>query len=331
MPSKRPPKAFRPIDNRIYSRNRCFFCAELLRDKNSREHVFPKWLQEKFKLWDQTIHLLNGTTIQYAKLTVPCCKPCNTTHLSKLENRVKKHLFEEPLSVARRNSPDIWIWVMKILLGIVYAERILPLRRSKPAGRRILPLEMKDSLRMTHFFVQQLNLKIKFEAEGKLRIPGSIFIFNLKKYRDLKGHFDFRDDMDTLSVFMRLGNRGLIATSDGGALELELGQLVKRDAAVKLHPVQFNEMGARLFYKSSLFNRTPFYITMHHGKGYHVMQTPLGGLSSRPIFDTWDHPTYAHYLAAFMGTDVDRVMPPGGSLVSTWLYDKDNKRVRIPI
>jgi hypothetical protein len=53
--------------------------------------------------------------------------------------------------------------------------------------------------------------------------------------------------------------------------------------------------------------------------------------SPKPIFDTWDHPTYAHYLAAFMGTDVDWVMPPGGSLVSTWLYDKDNKRVRIPI
>jgi hypothetical protein len=332
MPSKsRPPEAFRPIDNRIYSRNRCFFCAKLLRSKNSREHVFPKWLQEKFNLWDKTIHLLNGTTIQYSKLTVPCCKPCNTVHLSKLEKRVKKFLFKDPISVARRNSSDIWIWVMKILLGIVYAERILPLRRSKPSGRRILPQEMRDSLRMTHFFVQQLNLNIKFEAEGKLRVPGSIFIFNLKKYRDPSGHFHFRDDMGTLSVFMRLGNRGIIAVSDGGALELELGERVKRDAAVKMHPVQFDEIGARIFYKSSLFNRTPFYITMHTGNGYHVMQTPLGGLSLKPIFDTWDHPTYAHYLAAFMGTDVDWVMPPGGSLVSTWLYDKDNKRVRIPI
>jgi hypothetical protein len=302
-----------------------------LRNKNSREHVSPKWLQERFNLWDQTIHLLNGTIIQYSKLTVPCCKPCNTIHLSKLENRVKKLLFKKPISVARRNSSDIWIWVMKILLGIVYAERILPLRRSKPSGRRILPLAMKGSLRMTHFFVQQLNLKIQFEAEGKLRIPGSIFIFNLKKYSDPIQHFHFRDDIGTLSVFMRLGNRGLIAMSDGGALELELGPIVERDGAAKLHPVQFDEMGARLFYKSSLFNRTPHYITMHMGDGYHVMQMSLGGLSPKPIFDTWHHPTYAHYLAAFMGTDVERVMSPDGSLVSAWLYDKDNKRVRIPI
>jgi hypothetical protein len=333
-PSKsrgKTPDAFRPIENRIYSRSRCFFCSKLLRNKNSREHVFPKWSQEKFNLWDQTIHLLNGTTIQYSKLTVPCCKPCNTIHLSQLENRVKRLLFEAPISVARRNSSDIWIWVMKILLGIVYAERILPLRRSKPSGRRILPREMRDSLRMTHFFVQKLNLNIRFEAEGKLRVPGSIFIFNLKKYPDLINHFHFRDDMGTLSVFMRLGNRGLIAMSDGGALDLELGPLVKRDAATKLHPIQFDEMGARLFYKSSLFNRTPKYITMHMGEVYHVMQMPLGGLSPKPIFDTWEHPTYAHYLASFMGTDVERVTSSDGSLVSTWLYDKDNKRVRIPI
>src|ERR1700730_13365528 len=300
MPSKSrtTPKVFRPIDNRIYSRNRYFFCSKLLRNKNSREHVFPKWLQEKFNLWDQTIHLLNGTTIQYSKLTVPCCNPCNTIHLSQLENRVKRLLFEEPISVARTNSSDFWIWVMRILLGIVYAERILPLRRSKPSGRRILPAEMRGSLRMTHFFVQKLNLNIRFEAEGKLRVPGSIFIFNLKKYPDPINHFHFRDDMSTLSVFMRLGNRGLVAMSDGGALDLELGPLVKRDAAAKLHPIQFDEMGARLFYRSSLFNRTPKYITMHMGDAYHVMQMPLGGLSPKPIFDTWDHPTYAHYLAA---------------------------------
>lgn len=45
-------KAFRPMNGRIYTRNRCFCCGRLLRGQNSREHVFPKWLQEKFNLWD---------------------------------------------------------------------------------------------------------------------------------------------------------------------------------------------------------------------------------------------------------------------------------------
>src|SRR6266478_3685274 len=240
---KKTPKAFRPINNRIYSRNRCFYCGNLLRNKNSREHVFPKWLQEEFNLWDQTIHLLNGTTIQYSKLTIPCCHSCNTVHLSKLENRVKRYLFNEPIRVARQHSGDILIWAMKILLGIIYAERLLPWQRSKPSGRRIFPSHMRDSLAMTHFFVQGLDLKIEFEAEGRPRIPGSVFIFNLKQYPDASTHFHFRDDLDTLSVFMRLGNRGIIATADGGAIDFEIGPLVKRDGASKLHPIQFDEIG----------------------------------------------------------------------------------------
>ncbi|MFB6463622.1 hypothetical protein [Bradyrhizobium tunisiense] len=101
----------------------------------------------------------------------------------------KRYLFDEPISVARQHSGDILIWVMKILLGIIYAERLFPLQRSKPRGRRIIPSDMKDSLTMTHFFVQSLDLKIEFEAEGELRIPGSVFIFNLKQHSDPQTHF----------------------------------------------------------------------------------------------------------------------------------------------
>lgn len=332
MPRKKPvPKPFRALNRRLNSRNRCFYCGQLLRDKASKEHVFPKWLQEKFGLRNQTIHLLNGTTIQYSKLTVPCCHRCNTVHLSKLENRVKRYLFSEPIAVARKHSADLLIWSMKILLGIIYAERLLPWQRSKPRGRRIIPSKVMNDLSMTHFFVQGLDLKIEFEAEGKTRIPGSIFIFNLKTYKDRLAHFHFRDDLNTLTVFMRLGNRGIIATADGGALDIAIGAAVKRDGAIKLHPKQFDEIGAKVFYKASLFNRTPTYITMHHNNRYRVMQLPLMGLSDKPVFNRWEHNVYAHYLALFMNTEVENVSSADGALVSTLLYDKENRRVRIPI
>ncbi|MBR1326892.1 hypothetical protein [Bradyrhizobium ottawaense] len=221
---------------------------------------------------------------------------------------------------------------MKILIGIVYAERLFPLQRSKPTGRRIFPQELRDSLTMTHFFVRSLDLDVTFEAEGVRRTPGSVFIFNLKRYSDLHAQFDFRDDIRTLTVFIQLGNRGIIAAAaDGGALDFQLGPIVRRDAAIKLHPIQFREIGAKLFYKSALFNRTPKYITMHTGKSYKVMQMPLQGLSPKPVFDPWDHSEYAHHLAQFMDTTVDRISSPDGSLVASWLHDKDGCRVRIPI
>src|SRR3979409_15634 len=95
------PKPFRILRKRIYSANRCFYCNKLLKSNHSKEHVFPQWLQDRFGIRDKTITLINGTRIQYAKLTVPCCKPCNNVHLSKLENRVKTTLFERPFSEAR--------------------------------------------------------------------------------------------------------------------------------------------------------------------------------------------------------------------------------------
>lgn len=329
--SKKLPEVFRPINGRIYSGKRCFYCGKLLRNKSTKEHVFPKWLQEKFNLRNKTIHLLNGTTIQYSKLTVPCCHSCNTIHLSKLENRVKRFLFDAPIGIARKHSGDVLLWVMKIFLGIVYAERLLPMQRSKPKGRKIFPTEIKNALAMTHFFVRGLDLNIKFEAEGKRRDFGSIFIFNLKEHPDPETHFDFRDDPETLSVFLRLGNRGVIAVADGGALDFEIGPVVRRDGAIKLHPVQYSEIGAKVFYKASLFNRTPKYIIAHTGDAYRVIQMPLAGLSPIPVFSPWNHGMYARYLAAFLGTEVEKISSPGGALVSTYLYDKHGKRVYIPI
>jgi hypothetical protein len=57
---------------------------------------------------------------------VPCCARCNNVRLSQLEKRVQNLLFERPISAARRDLKDIYIWANKILLGIVYAERLLP-------------------------------------------------------------------------------------------------------------------------------------------------------------------------------------------------------------
>jgi hypothetical protein len=77
--------------------------------------------------------------IPYRQLTVPCCQTCNNVHLSKLEKRVQTLLFDSSIAAARRDLKDIYIWANKILLGILYAERLLPLNRRYPRGRPRLP------------------------------------------------------------------------------------------------------------------------------------------------------------------------------------------------
>ena len=70
------------IKDRSFGRSTCFLCARRLGSKNrSDEHIFPKWLQARFDLWNERLTLINGTTIPYRSLVVPCCKICNNHHL----------------------------------------------------------------------------------------------------------------------------------------------------------------------------------------------------------------------------------------------------------
>jgi hypothetical protein len=258
---------------------------------------------------------------------------CNNVHLSQLENQMKALLFARPIEELRQHVDHVFIWVTKILLAIIYAERLLPLRRRYPQGKRILPRELWDSFQMTHFFIQSLIVPMRFTYDGEQRIPGSVFVFDLNTADNLEQQlYDFRDDVRTLSIFVRLGNRGIIAVADGGAIDMEIGDVVRRDANRKLHPIQFYEIGARIFYKATLFNRTPKYIIMKHDESedINVMQMPLAGLSALPVFNQWQHPAYAEVLSAFTGYPIEIIAPGDRTKVMQWLADENGKPLDLP-
>ena len=76
-----------------FGQHTCFLCSTPLRSKNrTDEHVFPKWLQNRFNLWNQRLDLINLTDIPYRNLTIPCCKTCNGVHLSRSKIRFRKLL-----------------------------------------------------------------------------------------------------------------------------------------------------------------------------------------------------------------------------------------------
>jgi hypothetical protein len=66
----------------------CFLCGEHLAKHNSDEHIFSKWIQTKYDLWNKQMELLNGSLIPYRQMKIPCCKQCNNEHLSKVENEI---------------------------------------------------------------------------------------------------------------------------------------------------------------------------------------------------------------------------------------------------
>ena len=80
--------------------------------------------------------------------------------------------------------------------------------------------------------------------------------------------------------------------------------------SLKLHPLQFLELTAMLFYKTLLMNRVPKYIMTEQQEGLGVFQMPLAGLSSKPMFDTWDNETYTRAFAAISGVPFEHLYVP---------------------
>ena len=122
------------------SRDQCFLCgmafgvAEL-----TREHVFPKWLQTMHDLWNKELVLLNGTSIRYRQLLVPCCAPCNNVVLSRLEGEVARAAQGGADKVRALGHEKLFTWLAKIYFGVLYAEALLPRDRAGGAARRSSP------------------------------------------------------------------------------------------------------------------------------------------------------------------------------------------------
>src|SRR5260221_14627926 len=68
----------------------CLLCADpLTAESSTEEHVIPKWVQKKYDLWNESLGLLNDTSIQYRQLTVPTSKRFNNNTISKVEPTLK--------------------------------------------------------------------------------------------------------------------------------------------------------------------------------------------------------------------------------------------------
>ena len=158
--------------------------------------------------------------------------------------------------------------------------------------------------------------------------PGSILIVNTHEPDDPQLGWDFRDELRTMSLACRIGKVGIISVlQDGGAQEPRFPAL--KLARRKLHPIQFTEVIAQVTYTAMLFNRIPKYI-IGDGNPTFVIQSPLGGLSGKPIFDDWNQEHYAQVLCQITGVPMDHLFHPPDQ-VWTWLRNPDGTSSSMPL
>ena len=309
-----------------FGHSSCFLCSRPLRTKNrTQEHVFPRWLQNQFQLWNQSLTLINGTSIRYRQLKVPCCRTCNNEHLSSLEDRVGSAVLNGPEVVRALPELDLYLWLGKIFFGVLYKEYLLTHDRTNPKSRQIVPRELLEQLDLHHLFLQAARVEIEFHGS-----PGSVFVFRLQVHRHLQLLFHYGDSL-SLTAACRMGNVGVLASfADGGMVKRLMEPVVQEYYERELHPLQFDELTAQLIYNVLRQQRTAKSVTIESPSGQIVSIPNLPGFSLKPWFAPWVQEHYARVLAQILGVPLDTVYRPSGE-AATWLHNQNGEFSKLDV
>jgi hypothetical protein len=219
----------------------CFLCGvELIAGNRTEEHVFPRWMQREYDLWTQRLTLLNGTTIQYRSLTIPCCEDCNTFWLSQIEDVVAPAFRAGPDAVRALDPSLLCLWLSKVYYGIHFKEIALPPDRRDPGGLTIGSPAALARFRELHLVMQAMRKRVLFGGP-----PGSLRIFRAQVPGEARHRFDYKDLRDVPFLGLRAGATVVLgALLDWGAMAGATAATFTAAEELELHPSQSEEVAA---------------------------------------------------------------------------------------
>jgi len=298
---------------------KCFLCEVELDNKNSsKEHIFPKWLLKECKLYNDKLYFLNGKTMSYGKITIPCCYICNQKLKKNLEDIVSKN--KNFNSFKKVPKTTIFHWLIKIFLCILYRELCMDIDPKDKNKGKILDKNLTDKFELLQTFLKNsLDKKIKYRKP----YPFSLFIYKIKNTN--KNNFNFSDNVLTSSISLTYGDVGIICIlRDNNSQEQALKNFYFKFKNNQVSPIQFNELTAYHFYTASLFNRTPKYLIAESLQNlYEVVSIPTQGLSSIPFFNSGNINDYKIFLNKYRPIDKTIKIPEDKYL--SFLWDENGK------
>ena len=294
------------------SNETCFLCSCEVTEI-SKEHVFPKWLQHDMKIWDSKLTLLNGSKIHYKDLTIPCCKDCNTKHLSQLEENFKKIINKETCQYSPNEKNIIYLWCLKIFYGLLYKSLFLKLDRSSNSCETIITTDVLNQLKDIKMFLQGIRGKHKFNE------PRAFSVITLNLYDHLTSNFNYADFFKAGVIALRVRNKGIIVCIwDRKFSEYTLGEYAQDFKDEKIHPIQFDELVAKVLYQQTLIRNTPSYIHSYN----EITKNYVTSYISSPIYveDDWNNEDLSKFLCLMM-------RPWFGNTNPESYYNKDTKEI----
>jgi hypothetical protein len=285
---------YNPFTRFNFSNRNCFLTGQTLSSEEEKIQVFPAWLMSRYKLEDKVIKLLDESYVGYKDLKIPCAAGINEQYLTPLETEIEAAFTQGYDAVKQLEPLKLFQWAGKLLYGIIFNEMQAGIKQQHAQGENFnLSQGLAHKFGNLLMMLQSLNLPLAFDGFT----PFSIFLF---KVNNPENEFAYRDEINTLTFALRIQDFGLvICLQDNGAngrYHQEIYEQLQHDT---LHPIQFEEFSARVFYSAFLFNRLPEYEIFPMGDEISIEAMPLRGTSGRPTFDEWQNKTYGQVLENF--------------------------------
>lgn len=177
-----------------YPKNVCFLCGEALYDGSivNDEHVLPKWVLKRFDKEGQMSFACYGQERQRQKLyshKSPVHKRCNNRFSDKLEDAVSENKYSED---------KLWLWCMKIVIGLRFCNYGHSLIRSQPRGERNLLLdEYPDDTNNFWEFSEQHFRNHRFLNTAMFAVLEIGFIFENPSF-----YYHINDELGTMMLIL---------------------------------------------------------------------------------------------------------------------------------
>ena len=314
-------KLFEPFKNFQFALNECFLCGKNLDTDELKEtlSVFPNWFMEKFGLKGHPFRMLNESYKNYEELQIPCCEDCRSQRIYPLDKKVQESFIKGYSGMKELDSYSLFLWVSKIMYGIIFLEIQLALEDHEKENRKSrgimgvppeeIPLAISPSLLtkfgQVHLFLQSLRLPIVLEDFQ----PFSLWILplsegNIQGEADKNGTipFEYRDDMSTLIFSLTALDFGFIICLQDNEMNAQYWKKPMNEWGQKpMSFKQFQEFRARVFYSAFLFIPIPDYLVLPpvSSQNEFTLEAQPLPLSGPALFKPWSNKTYAQVLEAF--------------------------------
>lgn len=245
-------------------------------------------------LADQPFKLLDESIATYKDLKLPCSAEINEQFLEPLEAEIANAFDAGYEALKQIDQFKLFQWAGKILYGIIFNEMQAGIKQQHAQG-----MEFNISQALIHKF-SNLHLMLQSIYQPVVLedfTPFSLFLFKVDNEPET---FVYRDEINTLTFSLRVKDIGLIiCLQDNGANRKYHKEILSKIEGHTLHPIQFEEFNARVFYSAYLFNRLPEYDVLSADDETFIETMPLKGISNKPLFDFWQNKTYGQVLENF--------------------------------